>query len=130
MKLKTMLLGAAAVMAIAPAANAERGTDGELKLLLWQAPSTLNVYLSTGTKDMLASSLILEPLATFAPDGEIIPTLAQEIPTVENGGISEDLTSITWKLKEGVKWSDGTDLTAEDVKFTADRNRPFRRDQF
>ena len=116
-----LLTSATAVLALASGpAHAERGTDGELKLLLWQAPSTLNVYLSTGTKDMLASSLVLEPLATFAPDGEIIPRLAQEIPTVENGGISEDLTSITWKLKEGVKWSDGTDLTGEDVKFTAE----------
>ncbi|RJE86517.1 peptide ABC transporter substrate-binding protein [Paracoccus onubensis] len=120
--LKTGLLtSAAAVLAFASSpAHAERGTDGELKLLLWQAPSTLNVYLSTGVKEMLASSLILEPLAIFAPDGEIVPALAQELPTVENGGISEDLTSITWKLKEGVKWSDGSDLTAEDVKFTAD----------
>ncbi|WCR04159.1 peptide ABC transporter substrate-binding protein [Paracoccus saliphilus] len=120
--LKTGLLtGAATAVALAAApAFAERGSDGELKLLLWQAPSTLNVYLSTGTKDMLASSLILEPLATFAPDGEIVPRLAAEIPTVENGGISEDLTSITWTIKEGVTWSDGTPLTAEDVKFTAD----------
>ena len=107
-------------LALAPAAMAERGADGQLNLLLWQAPSTLNVYLSTGTKDMLASSLILEPLAAFAPDGEIIPRLASEVPSVENGGISEDLTQITWKLKEGLKWSDGSDVTAEDVKFTAE----------
>lgn len=120
--LKAGLLTGVAAMATLSAtpAFAERGTDGELKLLLWQAPSTLNVYLSTGTKDMLASSLILEPLAIFAPDGEIVPRLAAEIPSIENGGIPEDMTSITWTLKEGVKWSDGTPLTAEDVKFTAD----------
>ncbi|MCQ0970573.1 peptide ABC transporter substrate-binding protein [Paracoccus sp. TK19116] len=120
-KKKTLLTATAlGAMTLATSAMAERGTDGQLNLLLWQAPSTLNVYLSTGTKDMLASSLILEPLAAFAPDGEIVPRLAAEIPSMENGGISEDMTQITWKLKEGLKWSDGSDVTAEDVKFTAD----------
>ena len=47
-----------------------------------------------------------------------MPYLAAEIPTVENGGVAADGTSVTWKLKEGVKWSDGTDLTADDVVFT------------
>ena len=119
-KTRTMLFTATAIVGMAGAACAERGSDGQLNLLLWQAPSTMNTYLSTGTKDMLASSLVLEPLATFGPDGAFIPRLAAEIPTVENGGISEDTTSITWKLKEGLKWSDGSDVTAEDVKFTAD----------
>ncbi|MEM9269093.1 MAG: peptide ABC transporter substrate-binding protein, partial [Pseudomonadota bacterium] len=39
-------------------------------------------------------------------------------PTVANGGVSEDLTTITWTLSEGILWSDGTPLTAEDVVFT------------
>src|SRR5690606_22936693 len=34
--------------------------------------------------------------------------------------VSEDLTTITWKLKPGVLWSDGTPFTAADVAFTAD----------
>ncbi|TRW97381.1 peptide ABC transporter substrate-binding protein [Paracoccus sp. M683] len=119
--IRTILpLGTAALLGLTTAAFAERGADGQLNLMLWQAPTTLNPYLSSGTKEMLAASLIIEPLATFAPDGTIQPTLAAEIPSQENGGISEDLTTITWKLKEGLKWSDGTPLTADDVKFTAD----------
>lgn len=89
-----------------------------LVLLFWQAVSIVNPYLSSGTKDFLAGSLALEPLANFTPAGELVPTLAVEVPTLENGGISEDLTTITWTLKEGVTWSDGTPLTAEDVVFT------------
>jgi peptide/nickel transport system substrate-binding protein len=50
----------------------------------------------------------------------LVPFLVDEIPTVANGGVAEDLTSITWKLKEGLKWSDGTPVTSADVKFTAD----------
>ena len=43
---------------------------------------------------------------------------APAIPTLDNGGISQDLTSITWKLQEGLKWSDGSDVIGEDVAFT------------
>jgi peptide/nickel transport system substrate-binding protein len=49
----------------------------------------------------------------------MVPYLAAEIPTVANGGVSKDLKSITWKLKPGVKWSDGTAFTAHDAVFTA-----------
>lgn len=76
--------------------------DDTLNILYWQAVSTLNPYLATGTKDLHASSIILDPLARYDQDGNMVPNLATEIPTLENGGISEDLTSITWKLKEGV----------------------------
>ena len=118
MRLTTALLGAAAMLAIAPAAFAARGSDGELKLIYWQAPSILNPYLSSGTKDLEASSIVLEPLARYTPKGELVPYLAAEIPTLDNGGIAKDLKSITWKLKPGLKWSDGSPVTADDVVFT------------
>ena len=120
MKLKTALLGAAACMAFAPAAFAERGADGNVKVLYSQAVSIMNAYLSSGTKDVEVGSLVLEPLAGFDENGAVFPRLAAELPTFENGGIAEDQTSITWKLKEGIKWSDGTDFTADDVVFTAE----------
>ncbi|NGQ92538.1 peptide ABC transporter substrate-binding protein [Rhodobacter sp. HX-7-19] len=118
MKFRTALLGAAAAFVLAPAAHAERGADGEVKIFYYQAVSTLNAYLSSGTKDVEAGSLVLEPLAGFDQDGQLFPRLAQDIPTVENGGVAADLTSITWKLKEGLVWSDGTPVTSADVKFT------------
>ena len=125
MKLKTALLGAVATVALAPMAFAdahegERGRDGEVKIIYWQAPSILNPFLSGGTKDVEAASLILEPLARYDQTGTLVPYLAESIPTVENGGVSEDLTSITWKLKEGLLWSDGTPVTAADAVFTAE----------
>ncbi len=121
MRLKTLLTGLAAALALAPAAQAgARGDSGHLNIIYWQAPSILNPYLSGGTKDIESASLIIEPLGRYDPDGNLIPWLAAEIPTVENGGVSKDLTSITWKLKPGILWSDGTPLTAKDVKFTAD----------
>ena len=120
MTLKTTLLGAAALVALAPAAFAERGADGHVNIIYWQAPSILNPYLSGGTKDLESSSMIIEPLGRYNETGAMVPFLAQEIPTLENGGVSADLTSITWKLKPGLVWSDGTPVTANDVKFSAD----------
>ncbi len=90
----------------------------EVSILYWQAVSILNPYLSGGTKDIDGSSLVLEPLANFGPDGSLVPVLAEDIPTLENGGVAEDLTSITWKVKDGVAFSDGKPLTLEDFIFT------------
>ncbi len=111
MKMKAALLGAVAVLGLAPAAFAERGTDGEVKLTFPQAVSIVNPYLSGGTKDILAAAMVLEPLAVVDPNGVLVPRLAVEIPTLENGGVSADMTSITWKLQPGLLWSDGTPVS-------------------
>ena len=120
LKARTLILATAAAAMFATAAQAGRGADGQLKILYWQAPSILNPFLSGGTKDVDASSIIIEPLAHYDEKGNIIPALAAEVPTVANGGVSSDLTTITWKLKKGVVWSDGSPFTAHDVEFTAD----------
>ena len=97
---------------------AQRGSDGHLRIIYWQAPSTLNPYLSGGIKEIESSSLVIEPLARYDQDGNLIPYLARSIPTIANGGVSSDLRTITWKLKRGLRWSDGTPVTSEDIKFT------------
>ena len=117
-KMKTMMLAGVAASLMVTAANAGRGDDGQLNIIYWQAASILNPYLSGGTKDIEASSMILEPLAYYDENGAMVAALAEEIPTVENGGVSADLTSITWKLKKGVMWSDGSPFTAADVVFS------------
>jgi len=91
-----------------------------LNILFWQAASNVNPYLSGGTKELEASALVIEPLVRYNPDGEMVPWLVTEIPTVENGGVSEDLTQITWKLRDDIVWSDGTPFTAADVVFTGE----------
>jgi peptide/nickel transport system substrate-binding protein len=107
---------------VAPSATvaaAKRGAGDDLKILYWQAPTILNAHLATGTKDSDAARLVTEPLASYGPDAKPLPNaLAAEIPTVANGGVSADLTTVTWKLRQGVKWSDGSAFTADDVAFT------------
>ena len=118
--MKKVVLTLTALSVIFSLAWAQRGSDGELNILYWQAVSTLNPYLSGGTKDIEAASLILEPLARYDESGTMTPWLVDEIPTVDNGGVSEDLMSITWTLKEGLMWSDGTPVTSADVVFTGE----------
>jgi peptide/nickel transport system substrate-binding protein len=92
--------------------------DKTLKLLYWQAPTVLNPHLATGNKDFDAARVAYEPLASYDSRGKLVLFLAAEEPTLENGGIAKDGRSVTWKLKPGVKWSDGKPFTAEDVAFT------------
>jgi peptide/nickel transport system substrate-binding protein len=120
MKLKALLIGVIATAALAPAAMAQRASDGNVKIIYWQAPSILNPYLSAGTKDVESASLVLEPMGRYDETGALVAFLAEAIPTVANGGVSADLTAITWKLKPGLLWSDGSPVTSADVKFTAD----------
>ena len=95
-----------------------RGGGGKLRLLWWQAPTILNAHLSSGLKDIDAARVVYEPLAGFNRHGEFVPILAEEIPSFENGGLSQDGTAVTWRLKKGVVWHDGHPFTADDVIFT------------
>jgi len=95
-----------------------RGGGGKLRLLWWQAPTILNPHLSSGTKDSDASRVVYEPLAAVDLDANFVPILAVEIPSLNNGGLAKDGTSVTWRLKPGVTWHDGTPFTADDVVFT------------
>jgi peptide/nickel transport system substrate-binding protein len=102
----------------ARAAGAGRGTQGTLRLLYWQAPTIVNPHLAIGTKDEHASRVVLEPLLTVDAVGNFTPVLAAEVPTRQNGGLSADGRSVTYRLKQGVKWADGRPFTADDVVFT------------
>ena len=105
----------------APAAGGEgktRGQDGEVRILIWQAPTLLNCHLATGDKDNAAASLVTEPLMSYTLDQTLYPNLAATIPTIENGDLAADFSAVTLRLRPGVLWSDGTPLTAADVVFT------------
>jgi peptide/nickel transport system substrate-binding protein len=95
----------------------KRGGGGPLKVLWWQGATLLNPHFATGTKDQDGSRIFYEPLASFDPDGNVIPILAAEVPSRQNGGLSADGKSVVWKLKQGVQWHDGKPFTADDVVF-------------
>jgi len=95
-----------------------RGAGGALRILYWDAPTILNPHLSSAQKDHQIVRIFYEPLASFDQEGNLVPILAQEIPSLENGDVAADGKSVTWRLKQGVQWSDGNPFTAEDVRFT------------
>src|SRR5262245_6240069 len=95
----------------------KRGGGGPVKILLWQAPTLLKPHFATGTKDQIASRVFYEPLASYDPDGNIVPTLAAEVPSLQNGQVAKDGLSVTWRLKKNVVWHDGKPFTADDVVF-------------
>ena len=95
----------------------KRGGGGHFKALWWNAPNLLNPLLAVGLKDRNASAVFYEKLVAFNPAGDMVPVLAQEVPSVQNGGVAKDGTAVTWKLKRGVEWHDGKPFTASDVVF-------------
>ena len=98
----------------------ERGGGGQLSLMQWQAPTSLSPHVVTGSKDFMAAMLVVEPLVHYSADSTMIPNLVVEIPSVENGLLAEDLSSVTFNLLPDVVWSDGEPLTADDVAFTVE----------
>jgi peptide/nickel transport system substrate-binding protein len=109
--------GAAMAQPVSSYKPTKRGGGGTLKLLWWQGPTLLNPHFAVGTKDQDGSRLFYEPLAGWTEAGELQPLLATEIPSRANGGLAEDGKSVTWKLKQGVKWHDGKPFTADDCVF-------------
>ena len=77
-------------------------------------PSTL---IPNGSSVLVQNALYAPP---FYGDtkGQITPGIVPEIPTVQNGGISSDYKTYTFKLLPDLKWSDGQPLNADDIDFT------------
>ncbi len=91
---------------------------GKVVVAYWQSPVQLNYYAGTQTVVNDVNQYVVEGLTNVMPDGTRVPWLAKEVPTLQNGGVSADGKTVTYKLKEGVLFSDGTPLTCDDVVFT------------
>ena len=112
--------GVAMAQALPAYKPTKRGGGGLLKLLWWQAPTLLNPHFAVGAKDLNASRIFYEPLAAWDPEGNLVPILAAEIPSLQNGGLSRDGRSVTWMLKRNVSWHYGKPFTADDVVFNCE----------
>ena len=83
--------------------------------------ATTNVASSTGGGTHAWWETMYNGLIQLDEAGNPGPELAVEVPTVANGGITNGGATYTLKLRPGVKWHDGTDFTATDVKFTFEK---------
>jgi peptide/nickel transport system substrate-binding protein len=118
--------GAAAGLAAPGAAFAQAGRAsgppdrprGQIIAALSQEPTAFNPLMPGIEVDQGVWWQLFSPLWYIDADGNFVPDLASEVPTVANGGLSAD--GLTWKIKlrSNVKWHDGTAFTAEDVKYS------------
>ncbi|BBK38225.1 peptide ABC transporter substrate-binding protein [Allostella sp. ATCC 35155] len=112
----------------AQAGKPPKGTrKGQVTIGLSQEPTVMNPLRGRIEVDEGLHMNLFSSLWSIDPKGNLVPELAAEIPTVANGGLSED--GLTWKVKlrPGVTWHDGKPFTAEDVKFTIEliQNKDF-----
>ena len=115
------LLVTTAALGAAPSfgwAQSKPKPTGQVIIGLSQEPTVFDPRRPHIEVDDGVNIAIYSPLWAVAPSGEMLPNLALEVPTVANGGLSED--GLTWsiKLRPGVKWHDGTPFTSADVAFS------------
>jgi peptide/nickel transport system substrate-binding protein len=123
---RSSALGVAAALCASLAAcggeTARSGPSNDLLIVGYdREPDTMNRYATHILEDIEAG--VVEGLVTNDEEMKIIPVLAAEIPTTENGGVivrADGGMDVTWKLRPGVKWHDGVSHTSADVKFTVD----------
>jgi peptide/nickel transport system substrate-binding protein len=91
----------------------------------WQEATEFNFYYQGQVTEANLNAATNGGLDTVTDDFKYAPDQATEIPTLDNGGVkvpgdSGDAMTVTWKLRPGLKWSDGEALTCDDYKFTQD----------
>ncbi len=125
-RLVAIVIAASCIVGCSKAATDSTSAGGEhswtkpgiLRIAIQSEPKNLNILLASNTTDNMIDRFIFDTLTTADAKGEIIPALAETVPTTENGGISKDGLTVTFHLRKGVLWSDGVPLTSKDVKFS------------
>jgi peptide/nickel transport system substrate-binding protein len=101
----------------------DEGTDGgSLIIGDWQEANNFQPYYSSNQTEANVISATTATLVVFTADLRYGPDLAKDVPTVANGGVKvpgdgDDAMTVTWTLRDGLKWSDGEPLTCDDFKY-------------
>ncbi len=101
----------------------EAGVDsGQIIIGDWQEANQFNPYYVGQVTEANVASAAWATLFVFTHDYRYGADLATEIPTLDNGGVKApgdggDAMTVTWKLRDGLKWSDGAPLTCDDFKY-------------
>jgi peptide/nickel transport system substrate-binding protein len=117
-------LAALALLVSGACARRASGTPPSNDLLIVgydREPDTLNRFSTHILEDI--QTCVVEGLTTNDEQMRIVPLLASEVPTLQNGGVrlrDDGGMDVTWKLRPGIKWHDGVPFTSDDVKFTVE----------
>ena len=91
------------------------GVPGVLRISDISDPSTLNPMLSGADVAYQLSAFTLEYLVQLDDQGRVIPVLAERVPSTQNGDVSPDGLTVTYRLRKGIRWSDGAPFTSQDI---------------
>jgi peptide/nickel transport system substrate-binding protein len=86
----------------------------------WQFPDTVNPYLAQAETDIEIAGGMFLNLVDVTPDLRTVPTLVTSVPTIANGGVKMNGAGmdVTWTLKTGMQWSDGSPINCDDMTAT------------
>jgi peptide/nickel transport system substrate-binding protein len=118
------------LLATAPAAA--QTPREQLAIGITQYPSTFHPNIDS----MAAKSYVLgfarRPLTVHDPEWELACQLCDTVPSLQNGLAERETTPdgrpglrVTWRLREGLRWGDGTPVTSEDLRFAWEAGRAF-----
>lgn len=91
---------------------------GRLVIGMQQEPEILNEAVNSMVADVYVCNLIFSKFVKHNERMELVPDLIEEIPTVENGGISRDYRTYTYHIRRNARWHDGAPVTSYDAKFS------------
>lgn len=117
--MRRILLALLAAIALAACGRRSAAPDTLVIAQQWE-PRSLNPALENGTSSTEWSMLIFSYLVKYDEEGSLIPDIATEVPTLQNGGISADGKTITYHIRKGIRFADGTPLTAADAAWSID----------
>src|SRR5580704_6053050 len=105
------------------ATHSPGGRTQTLHVALPGQPNTLDPLIGAQFYENYLDEAIFSGLTVIDDKGNIVPDLAQTVPSRANGGVSPDGRTLVYRLRPGVLWQDGVPLTAADVVFTFARMR-------
>ncbi len=131
MALRSHLIALALAAAVATSAAAQPPPARDsLTIGITQFPSTFHPNI----ENMAAKSYVLgfarRPVTAYDADWKLTCLFCETLPTLENGLAVRETTPdgkpgirVTWRLREGLRWGDGTPVSAEDLRFAWDAGR-------
>lgn len=120
---------AAALLAFAGPALAQPARD-TLTIGITQYPSTFHPNIDAMVAKSYVQGFTLRPLTAYGPDWQPTCLFCETLPTIENGlAVRETAANsrpglrLTYRLREGLRWGDGTPITAADLRFAWEAGR-------
>ena len=99
-----------------------RHEGGTLVVGDWESPTNFSPLFNEEVPAAQVDALLFASLVRLDPNLQPVADLVERVPTLENGDVKWNhdagTVDVTYRLRPGLRWSDGEPLTADDVAFT------------